>query len=81
MNTTFSSFSWVAGRVYSVDVYGDFAILDQGGLGRSAENSAFSVVQISTKKYFSCSPSWGYAFKNLRRLMTQYPIEMFLPAR
>ena len=59
-----SSFSWVVGPIFSVEVYGDFAILNQG-------EGAFSVVQISTKSFCGCSPTWSYAQQNLRRVMAR----------
>lgn len=59
--TNNNSFSWVRGKVYGADVFGDFAILDQGG--------AYAVVRISTHDYMCCCPTWSDAFRALRTKM------------
>jgi hypothetical protein len=56
--TNLSSFSWVRGSVYGAEVFGDFAILDQGG--------AFAVVQISSRDYLACCPNFSKALRFLR---------------
>lgn len=57
--TNLSSFSWVRGQVFGAEVFGDFAILDQGG--------AFSVVRISTKDFMASCPDFSRAFRFLRK--------------
>jgi hypothetical protein len=57
MNTS-SSFSWVVGQVRSAETFGDFAILDMGG--------AFAVVQISSKDFLACCPTFSKALRFLR---------------
>jgi hypothetical protein len=57
--TNLSSFSWVRGSVYGAEVFGDYAILDQGG--------AFALVQISSRDYVACCPTFTAAFKALRK--------------